>query len=372
MNHTHRLLITGATGFIGGALAARLIYTERWKDCLFLARGTRDADGFARLVHSLRQQDIPENIIHTRLHRKQIIEGDLNNVAVWKNDHRLAAVEAVVSSAAVASFGNHPSIWPTNVKGVFDMAQALMARGNLRRFLQIGTAMACGNQAPTLVPEGYDAGEETEHFLQYTASKYEIEQRLRTELPELPLIVARPSIVVGHSRLGCLPSGSIFWVFRMARALQCFPCELSQVIDVVPVDYCAEALHWLLDKPVLQYRNYHISAGTQRACSFGDIDRAIAKGTNQAPMKNYQVKSYEEISRMQGQFSQLLGACIRRMVLRAIRSYGNFSALGMTFDNARLLEEGMRLPPFFTEYAANCEKTSKGVSIAEQMRFDYK
>lgn len=372
MTFAPRLLITGASGFIGGALAARLIHTDRWNDCLFLLRAPHREDGLARLAHVLRAHNVPEALLD-RLHLEQILCGDLTSVAEWRNDPRLASIEDVVSSAAVASFGNHPSIWPTNVDGVLEMAHALHKRCRLRRFLHIGTAMACGRQAPIPVPEGYDAGEETDHFLQYTHSKYEAERRMRAELPDLPLVVARPSIVVGHTQLGCRPSGSIFWVFRMARALLAFPCELDQRIDVVPADYCAEALHLLLDKPTLAHGEYHISSGAHRSCSFGEIDEAIARAIGQAPMgKRYRALPFEEMIHLQDRFKELLGPCNRRIVLRAIRAYGSFAALGMMFDNRRLLAEGMALPTPLADYAGLCEKTSAGVLIADQMKFDYK
>jgi nucleoside-diphosphate-sugar epimerase len=369
---TPRLLITGASGFLGGALAARLIQTDQWDECLFLIRGLHREDGLARLAHVLRGHDIAEHLLN-RLRLDQIICGSLNTVTDWQDDHRIPTIVKVVNSAAVASFGNHPSIWPTNVDGVLAMAHALAKRCTLQRFLHIGTAMACGRNAPIPVPEGYDAQEKTDHFLEYTASKYEAEHRLREELPDLPLIVARPSIVVGHTKFGCKPSGSIFWVFRIARALKCFPCELSQRIDVIPADYCAEALHLLLDKPKLQHTTYHITAGTQHSCSFDDIDRAIADAIGQAPMGNhYQPLSVEEISKIQGEFKTLLGPCNRRIVLRAIRTYGEFAKMEMLFDNQRLLTEGMGNPTPLTAYAGLCEQTSFNQSIAEQMKFDYK
>ena len=62
----------------------------------------------------------------------------------------------------------------------------------------------------------------------------------------------------------------------------------------------------------------------------------------------------------------------KRIMLRAIKTYCDFSELGMLFDNQRLLAEGMPLPPPFSSYAGLCETTSQGHSIAEQMRFDYK
>ena len=307
-----------------------------------------------------------------RLLLSQILCGDLNSVSAWGADPRLEGIEDVVSSAAVASFGKHPSIWPTNVDGVMDMARLLLRRCKLRRFLHLGTAMACGHQAPNPVPEGYDGGEDTQPFLEYTASKYEAERRMREELPELPLVVARPSIVVGHTRLGCSPSGSIHWVFRIGRALKCFPCELDQRIDVVPVDFCAEALQLLLEKPDLAYDSYHISSGPERASSFREIDISAAKAMGISPMTDYQRKPFSEILQMQGQFGALLGPCNKRIMLRAIRAYGDFSELGLLFDNRRLLAEGMSPPAPFASYAGLCETTSQGHSIAEQMRFDYK
>lgn len=372
MTYIPRLFITGGTGFIGGAFAARLIETDRWNDCLFLVRASFREDGLARLAHVLRRHGVPEAQLD-RLHLDQIICGDLTNVADWQDDPRLASIEKVLSSAAVAPFGNHPSIWPTNVDGVLAMAHALARHGKLRRFVQIGTAMACGRQAPIPVQEGYDAGPDTEHFLQYTESKYEAERRLRQELPQLPLVVVRPSIVVGHTRLGCSPSGSIFWVFRIARALKSFPCGLDQRIDVVPVDYCAEALQLLLEKPELQHAEYHIAAGQERSNSFAEIDAAISAATGQTPMTDiYRQLPVEDIAKMQDRFKELLGPCNRRIVLRAIRAYGDFAAMEMMFDNQRLLAEGMPLPTPLATYAGLCEQTSAGHLIAEQMKFDYK
>lgn len=367
-----RLLITGATGFIGGALAARLIDTPRWDQTLFLVRSENREDGLARIAHVLRKHGVDEDHLD-RLHLSQIICGDLTTVAAWGDDARLEGVVDVVSSAAVASFGNHPSIWPTNVDGVMDMARLLHRRCKLRRFLHLGTAMACGSQAPNPVPEGYDGGADTEAFLQYTDSKYEAERRMRTELPDLPLIVARPSIVVGHTHLGCEPSGSIYWVFRLARALKCFPCDLDQKIDVVPVDFCAEALHLLLDKPNLAHDFYHISAGATQASSFRDIDEAAARAAGTSPMgETYQRKPFAEIAAMQGSFRELLGPCNKRIMLRAIRTYGSFSELGLMFDNQRLQDEGMPPPAPFKSYVGLCETSCQGSTIAEQMHFDYK
>ena len=365
------LLITGANGFIGGALVAKLFVINEAKDAIFLIRSSSPEEGLMRLANTLRNHGIKtEQLLKLRL--EQILCGDLNVVNRWIDDPRLSSIKNVVSSAAVASFGNHPSIWPTNVDGVLNMAHGLSHRCKLKRFLHIGTAMACGLDSPNPVPEGYNLGKKTQHFLEYTHSKYEVEQRLKEELPDLPLVIARPSIVVGHTKLGCKPSGSIFWVIRMALALKAFPCGLDQKIDVVPVDYCADALYLLLTKPKLKYDSYHISAGEKYSSSFAEIDEAITKATGLPPLTNYQQKSYEQILLMRDQFKSLLGECNRRIVAKAIKTYGNFSTLELAFDNSRLIEEGMSEPTPLAKYAGLCELTSKDILISEQMKFDYK
>ncbi|GLR27129.1 SDR family oxidoreductase [Limnobacter litoralis] len=372
MKYSPTLFLTGATGFIGGAVAARLIRTPKWANCLFLVRASTPEGGVSRLAHVLKSHDVTDELLE-KIRPEQIICGSLTDVSSWENDPRLLSVVDVISSAAVASFGNHPSIWPTNVDGVMAMARRFNEIGKLRRFLHLGTAMACGRQAPIPVPEGYDAGADTDPFLQYTESKYEIERRLRAEFPAWPLVVARPSIVVGHTRLGCQPSGSIYWVFRIARALKCFTSDLNQRVDVIPVDYCAKVIHHLIEKPTLKYTDYHISAGPQRACTFEEIDAAIATAIGEMPMgTSYKVKTFEEIAEMQHRFKDLLGPCNRRIVLRAIRSYGSFAFMGMLFQNDRLIEEGLDLPPPLTSYAGLCQKTSHNQLISEQMKFDYK
>ena len=365
------LLITGANGFIGGALTAKLFAGNEAKDALFLIRSSKPEEGLVRLVNTLRNHGIKTEQL-SKLRLEQILCGDLNVVNRWIDDPRLSSIENVVSSAAVASFGNNASIWPTNVDGVLNMAHGLSHVCRLKRFIHIGTAMACGLDSPNPVPEGYDGGIQAQHFLEYTHSKYEVERRLKEELPNLPLIIARPSIVVGHTKLGCKASGSIFWVFRMALLLKAFPCALDQRIDVVPVDYCANALYLLLTKPKLKYDSYHISAGEKYSSSFAEIDEAIANATGKAKMEGYQQKSYEQMLLMKDQFKTLLGECNRRIVAKAIKTYGNFSRLELAFDNSRLVEEGMVAPTPLAKYAGLCELTSEGILISEQMKFDYK
>lgn len=365
------LLLTGATGFLGGALAASLLASRRWRELLFLIRAADADEGRLRLAECMQRFGLHPALVE-RLGEHQILCGDLCGWESFADDARLAEVSEVVNCAAFASFSNHPDIVRTNVAGTVGFAAAIAARARLRRFIQVGTAMCCGPDAPRLVGEDYDPPPGAAQLVPYTASKLEGERRLRAELPSLPLVVVRPSIIVGHTRLGCQPSPSIFWVFRMARALRGFPCEVESRIDVVPVDYCAEAILHLLRAPRLSHDVYQLSAAEAASCSFREIDGAIALALGEPPVADYRRLSDDEIRERQDSFDDLFGPCIKPVMLRAIQLYGAFASLDMLFDNRRLLAEGVPPPPRFTSYAGLCARTAHGAPIASQMVYDFK
>jgi len=365
-----KLLVTGGTGFLGGAIMARLLQTPLWESSSFLVRGTTAAAGAERLRETLRNFAVDETQI-AKLRVEQVICGDLADVRTFENDPRLGLVDVVINSAAVTSFGKHPQIWPVNSEGTEAFAAAVHRHGRLRRFVQVGTAMAVGPRPENPVPEIAEPGMDVRHLVDYTASKIEGERRLRA-LPGLPLVVTRPSIVIGHTKLGCAPSGSIYWVFRMGMKMRAFMCPLDAHIDVIPVDYAADSLIHLALKPALAHDLYHISAGPVASCSFREIDLAVAPVMKRLPISDFRHLPYEGFVAMQSQFKDLFGPCNRRLMLLAIKLYGAFAGLDMVFDNTRLLAEGVRPAPRFDSYAALCQQTSMGISISDQMMPDFK
>lgn len=187
------------------------------------------------------------------------------------------------------------------------------------------------------------------------------------------LALARPSIVVGHTRHGCAPSSSIFWVFSMGLMLQKFMCSMEDRIDVVPVDYCADALLMLLNCSARAGDVVHISAGEENSVRFADIDRAMALALEKAPVGDkYAQVNYDTLVRMRRELKVIFGPCNERLMLKAMRLYGEFARLNVRFSNDKLLSMGMAKPPRFTDYIARCVQTTQGLSIPEQMAVDFK
>lgn len=370
MTHPFKILVTGATGFIGGAVLVELAKRGLLSSTLILVRAPDAQSALTRVLAQLTLFQYPE--ADKELTAQQMICADLTDQSTLQGmDWR--GVTHVIHCAALATFANHPKIWPMNVEGTLALATAVQAGGTLKRWIQVGTAMSCGPGQHSPVFESWQApSEDSKHIVPYTQSKIAAELALKA-LPDFPLVVARPSIVVGHSQLGCTPSPSIFWVFRMAFALERFTCAASEQIDIISVDWCANALVSLCLKPQLKHDLYHVSAGSERANRFVEIDTAYAKASAaNAISTRYKQIALEDLRSIVPLFESKLGKVNRILILRALTLYGAFAKLNYVFDNHRLLDEGIEPAPTFTSYLDACVQTSEGVPILDQMAYDFK
>jgi nucleoside-diphosphate-sugar epimerase len=383
-NLAHRLcLLTGVTGFIGGTVAAQWLESSRDPaSLLLLVRAKSIAQGLDRAREATGKFLVHKELV-SRITEANILLGDFAEAEVFLRDPRVAKITEVINSGAIATFGASNDIWPVNVDGPMALARAVKDNVGFRRFVQVGTAMCCGMLSNQTIHENYRAPDDAEHAVPYTKSKIAIEEQLMKELPQLPLVIARPSIVMGHTTLGCTPNPSLFWIFRIARALRTFTANLTDVLDVVPVDFVASSLLLLLEKPHLHEQRYHLSAGPKFIDQFHEIEAAVSRGLNRSSVSDeYQKKTIAEIKLLAPQFPKLLGPCVDFVVMRAIEQYGQFAAMNLTFDNGHLLKEieeatdvgtaGIVQPRKFSTYAGLCARTAESGAIFEQMRFDFK
>jgi nucleoside-diphosphate-sugar epimerase len=385
MNHKSvyapTLLITGATGFLGGTLAANLLATAEWDRVLLLVRAEDATHAYQRTVRSL-ARFVPDIEQLGRLRMEQVITGDFTQPAAFAEDPRLRSVQRVVHCAALTSFGANQRAFTTNVDGTLRFVHHLRQVASIERFLHVSTAMICGDQPSGLVREDDYPRKGVRHFVSDTESKAEAERLLRLTLPGFPLVVVRPTIVVGHTRLGCQPSGSIYWTFRMADALGMIPCGQQDRMDVVPVDYAADALQHLLLKSKLMFSSYHISAGEESCSTWAEIAEAFAAarvrvrqvavgGESVEAASSYRTVDFEEITARKSEFDELFGPCNKKFMLKALALYSGFAELNTVFDTSRLRLEGMPASPRFTDYLGVCEATSVGRTIADQGMIDF-
>ncbi len=383
------VLLTGATGFIGGATLAQLL--QSYPDCrvLLLVRAPTQADAAARIRRSLGRFIEPATV-ESSLPSCAVICGDLTDPKTLANPRlneathvlhlasekklaaaRLEDVTHVLHLASNTSFRSVRGVRHTNILGALALTHRMRRVPGLKRFLYVGTAYICGEESNRIVREDDHPGYGVKHVVEYTSSKAECEMLLDATAPELPLVIARPSVVIGHTKLGCLPSASIFWFYRTADLLRRLTCPLDSYDDVVPVDYVAEALLFLLFKPALRYHRYHLSAGEGSSVTWHEIAESFAGCYGQRPDNPYRIVDFAKIEQERHRLRPLLGPGDEDHLLGALRIYYRFMEINAEiFDNSRLLQEGMPPPPKFTSYLAMCATRPADRSVYEQMSDD--
>lgn len=376
-----RIFLTGVTGFVGGAIAAELASGDSFKEMLFLVRAPSLAEGVRRVRASIARftpADVPLHIAES-----QIILADLRDARAF-SDARLEQVSHVIHCAAVTSFAERSDIWEINVDATMRLAERCSRLPGLQRFVYVGMAMACGVARGPVVTESLRLPVERAHLVPYTASKAQAENQLRELFPELPLVTVRPSIIVGHSSLGCRPSASIFWILKVVAQLNRFVCPPSAYLDIVPVDYCARTIVALTLKATLRFSTYHISAGRSGSVMVEQLLQAFHSMNVAARGQPYERVSEAALRQMALAFGvrhAVQGSATMsgrnepintRMLHKALMLYGRFSKLNYVFDERRTLGEGLAPAPCFLEYIGRCERSAAGMSLKAQMAYDFK
>nr|WP_241679976.1 SDR family oxidoreductase [Serratia oryzae] len=108
------LLLTGATGFLGGAVLERLLKDNQGVNYLILVRAENVQQGLNRIRANMEKFNIDKTTLD-KLTPENILLGDLSEPTHFLSDTRINTVTHVVNCAAVASFGNNPLIWKVDL-----------------------------------------------------------------------------------------------------------------------------------------------------------------------------------------------------------------------------------------------------------------
>jgi thioester reductase-like protein len=246
------VFLTGATGFLGMEVLVRVLEAGD-RDVVALVRADDDAGAERRLdgvLGTLWRDPAPYR------GRVRAVAGDLTRPGLGLGQAERAAVAEEVGSvlhcaASIAFDLPLEEARSINVEGtreVIGFAREAKALGRLDRFLHVSTAYVSGTHAGTF---GEDQLVEAQGFRNtYEQTKCEAE-RIVAAATDLRPAVARPSIVMGESDSGWTPAFNVlYWPLRaFSRGLfDTVPALAEGRVDVVPVDYVADALVHLLDR----------------------------------------------------------------------------------------------------------------------------
>lgn len=271
---TNGVLLTGATGFVGSELLIR--YLQRTDATVYaLVRAAGEQEANLRLRRVLRRL-LGDR--HPYRRRVVAVPGDVmaSGLGLGRRRAELAGrIGEIVHGAATVSFaaGLHETR-ATNVEGtrrVLEFAARCQAGGGLRRFTYVSTAYVAGEHRGCFSEDDLDVGQRFRNA--YERSKFEAERVVAGRREELPVTIVRPSIVVGERDSGWTSSFNVlYWPLRaFARgAYLAVPGRGGAPVDVVSVDYVADATFALSQAPEAVGATFHLTAG-RAASTVGEL-----------------------------------------------------------------------------------------------------
>jgi long-chain acyl-CoA synthetase len=276
------LLITGATGFLGMELIARMLDDGAGPD-IFVAVRARD-----RLGAQSRVDEILDRLYEsppTSADRLRPFAADLTmpDLGIAAPDRTALAgnVARVIHCAASISFTLPlDEARATNVAGtrrVLDLARELP---RLQRLVHVSTAYVSG-RSPSRFTEHDVGGSDFRNTYEMTKLEAEVAVAAASELP---VTVVRPSIVVGESDSGWTSAFNVlYWPLQaFARGLlTSVPADPDGIVDMVPVDYVAEVIERAAFDPDLSGR-FHAVAG-ESAISVAELIREVCLQLDRDP-----------------------------------------------------------------------------------------
>jgi len=269
------ILLTGATGFLGMELLGRLLERTH-RQVYALVRATSEQQASARVERAL-QLLFGER--HQYARRVVAVRGDLARphlgISASRSDWLAERVSEIVHGAANVSFADGPEhTRPVNVHGtrrMLELAERCQAHGGLRRFTYVSTAYVAGDHAGCFSEDELDVGQSFHNA--YESSKFEGEQLIAGWRTCMPVTVVRPSIIVGERSGGWTCSFNVlYWPLRAFSrgAYAALPARASAPVDVVPVDYVADAIVALSQAVEAEGATFHLTAG-RHASSVGEL-----------------------------------------------------------------------------------------------------
>ena len=281
------ILLTGATGFLGMDTLARLI--ERNDDQIAVLVRAQDDEGARERLKELlaRLYDTPPG----GAARVRAVRGDLLQPGLGLSEQDrlwlIGSVDRIIHCAASISFELPlQEAREINVQGVarvIGLSREIAAGGSLRRLVHVSTAYVSGRHSGEFAEEDLDVGQEFRNT--YERSKNEAEQLL-AGASDLPLAIARPSIVVGDQASGWTPVFNVlYWPMRaFERGLLAeVPAREDSIVDFVPVDYVTDGILALLDDDGAR-GTYNLVAGAQ-ALSAGELVELHSSVTGREPAR---------------------------------------------------------------------------------------
>ncbi len=364
------LLLTGATGFLGMELLAR--YLERTDRHVYTLVRAADADKAKERLRSTLRTLLGRSDIHTG--RVTAVAGDIEREGLGLEGElreRLAErVSDIVHAAASISFslplGQSRQINVDGTRRLLEFAESCRDRGGLRRFSYVSTAYVAGTHSGEFREDQLEVGQDFRNA--YERSKFEAEKLVRSYCDRLPIQIFRPSIIVGERPTGWTAAFNVLYAPLKAfsrGAYPALPARRSAPVDVVPVDYVADAVFELTNRPGAEdgEETYHLVAG-RRATTVGHLVELSAQYFERKPPRLIPPTVYRRVIHP---LAVRVSSSKSRDALKKSEVYFPYFSMRVRYDDrrarSRLESAGIHVTPvdrYFNRLASFATRTRWG------------
>ncbi|MDB5966923.1 MAG: NAD-dependent epimerase/dehydratase family protein [Polaromonas sp.] len=312
-----RVLLSGATGLIGGELmlilAARGVYSTA------VVRAADAAKARARLLDRLQK---------SALWRPEFEEfvsaeaGDIEAPGFGLAPGVLDAAGVVLHSAASTSFKPGADVYPVNLKAAENFAGILKKLKPSQKGFFVGTAAVTMEPRGVITEDMPFAG----YANDYIRSKRDAETLLRGR--GAPFVTLRPGIVLARGIDDAKLARNMLWAIPVMAELGDVPLDAQARLDFAPVDFVAGAFAEMLLKSELAHDCYHVSTG-EASVTFETLARELSLTMPGIKKLGMRGRDYVPVPAFARQ----------RWMFEALQPYLPFLTADAVFSNARLRQE---------------------------------
>ena len=345
--------ITGSTGYLGAHVATGLLEGHNARLNL-LVRAKDRVEAELKLWHAMQLHlDFPR--FHEWLHSNiRVFLGDITQprfgLSAPDYDHLVKSTDDVLHCAASLNRRSEKTCLNVNLRGtleVVQLARRVLADHGLRRFSHVSTVAVAGLRSNEVVHEEEAIDWERSDYDPYARTKKFCEHMIRELLPDTPLTIFRPSIVLGDSRRAETTQFDMVQAFVFLARLPLLALRPADRLDIVPVDFVADSIVTLHQKEKPLYDTYHLSSGVNsQTC------REITNALCAAQRKLRPVYLPLLLRPFNGAVNTLAnrrGTSIGYLA-SLLKVFLTYLVWNTVFDNRRVVSETGRTPARFTDY----------------------
>jgi thioester reductase-like protein len=359
------IFLTGSTGYIGAHVAANLLRDYGAPlNLLVRARAPQEAED--RLWRALQLHLDFKTFYELLQTRVRVFCGDLTSdrfgISSDDYDRLVHTTDSVIHCAASLNRKSEKSCLNVNLRGTLEVIKLALQVDHyhgLRRFSHVSTVAVAGKRQDEVVTEDNSIDWNRSDYDPYARTKKFCEHMIHQLLPEVPKTIFRPSIVLGDSRRGETTQFDMVRAFVFLAGLPALPLRAKDRVDIVNVDFVADAIAALHVKERTQYDTYHLSSGRESQ-TFRQITESLAAAQNRrGPVYlPFLTKPFGTGVNLLATRKNAIGH--GAALMKVFMPYLTFNTV---FDNTRVTTELGRKPVPFSQYSYPLLKFSRDTNF---------